>query len=205
MAAALRTGLLLALGLLAAALAALVLARRMTGPIRALQAGAAGIGAGELDRRIDIHTGDELEALADQFNRMAAICSKSYAELEQKVEERTAELSEALDQQTATAEVLQVINSSPGDLAPVFEAMLEKATTPLRSSFRHAVPLRRQRLPPACAAWRRQEQSMDLLRQAGRDSSPKACRRDWSRGAAESSTSRISSTPTPIEPAFRHE
>src|SRR6516162_8163442 len=54
------SGLLLVLGLFVAVLAGLLLARRMTGPIRVLDAGAARIGAGALDHRITVRTGDEL-------------------------------------------------------------------------------------------------------------------------------------------------
>ncbi len=118
-----RSGALLVAGLLLSILAGLVFARRMTDPIRALQDGAAAIGSGRLDQRIDVRTGDELQDLAEQFNKMAADLKESYTGLERKVEQRTAELQQTLDQQTATADILRVISRSPTDVQPVFEAI----------------------------------------------------------------------------------
>ncbi len=66
-----RTGYVLFGALALAFIAGMFLARRMVVPIQALRAGAARIGAGDLAQRIDIKTGDEVEALADQFNDMA--------------------------------------------------------------------------------------------------------------------------------------
>jgi GAF domain-containing protein/HAMP domain-containing protein len=123
----LRTALLLLGALVISALGALALARGMVRPIRTLDEGAQRIGAGELDQKIDVHTGDELEGLADQFNRMTGKLRESYAGLEHKVEERTKELTNSLEQQTAISEILRVISSSPTDVQPVLDAVAERA------------------------------------------------------------------------------
>ncbi|PYO56492.1 MAG: HAMP domain-containing histidine kinase, partial [Candidatus Rokuibacteriota bacterium] len=128
-----RAALLILVGVALSVVAGLVLARRMVKPIQALQSGAARIGAGELGHRIEVKTGDELETLADQFNRTAAQLQESHANLEQKVEARTRELSEALEQQTATSEILRVISQSPTDVQPVFDIISERAVSLCRA------------------------------------------------------------------------
>ncbi|MDD1533229.1 MULTISPECIES: hybrid sensor histidine kinase/response regulator [unclassified Bradyrhizobium] len=92
-----RSTFLLAVLLVGAVLVSFFLSRRMTGPIQLLTQGARRIGSGDLGLRLAIKTGDELEALGDQFNRMAAHLRESYATLERKVIERTSELEKARD------------------------------------------------------------------------------------------------------------
>ena len=157
-----RTALLLLAGLVISALGAMALARGMVRPIRTLDEGAQRIGAGELDQRIEIHTGDELEALADRFNRMTVQLRESYAGLERKVEERTRELKNSLEQQTAISEILRVISSNPTDVQPVLDAVAERAAYLCDSPFARVLLVDAGTLRPA--AFYSTEQNVEPVR-----------------------------------------
>jgi signal transduction histidine kinase len=87
-----RNCLLLAASLGVAFIVSYGLARALSDPIRKLRDGAEGLGLGRWDTRIDSKTGDELESLANEFNKMADQLQSYTTSLEQKVSEKTAQL-----------------------------------------------------------------------------------------------------------------
>src|SRR5262252_602812 len=124
-----RSAALFVAALAVAAFAGLYLARRMTIPIRALHDGAVRIGRGDLDQRIRIKTGDELEALGEQFNRMAAQLQDSYASLERKVLERTHQLELANSAKSRFLAVASHDLRQPLHALGLFVAQLRTAAT----------------------------------------------------------------------------
>jgi signal transduction histidine kinase len=85
----LRTSALLLVGFTMAVLASLFVGRRVVRPLEALRRGVERIGKGELNHRLALKTGDEIEILAEEFNEMAAHVRDAYTGLERKVAERT--------------------------------------------------------------------------------------------------------------------
>jgi signal transduction histidine kinase len=90
-----RTSGLLLVGLGMALVASLLVARRVVRPLEALRKGVERIGGGDLNSRLEVKTGDEIEVLAEEFNRMAENLRYAYTGLEQKVAERTRDLAVA--------------------------------------------------------------------------------------------------------------
>ena len=107
-----RVALLIGLGLAVAIAAGTMLARRMLVPITALRRGARRLGEGDFSHRIDVRTKDELEELADQFNSMAGQLSETYAGLETKVQERTRDLAQSINELKVLEEVGRAVASS---------------------------------------------------------------------------------------------
>jgi class 3 adenylate cyclase/HAMP domain-containing protein len=108
----LRGALLIGLGLVVAILAGTYLARRMLVPVTALSTGARRLGAGDFSHRIDVHTNDELEELAYQFNNMAGQLAETYSGLEAKVVERTLDLAQSINELKVLEEVGRAVSSS---------------------------------------------------------------------------------------------
>ncbi|MGH7784059.1 MAG: GAF domain-containing protein, partial [Candidatus Binatia bacterium] len=112
--------LFLTVGLLAATILMVWVGNKITRPIQKLHRGATIIGNGNLEHKVEIKTGDEIQWLGEEFNRMARELKASYSTLEQKVQERTQELSALYDVTTTVNQSLE--------LDPVLRQVVKKLT-----------------------------------------------------------------------------
>ncbi|MBI2986240.1 MAG: GAF domain-containing protein [Deltaproteobacteria bacterium] len=115
--------LLLGIGVLIGALIIVWVSNRITRPISELHRGAEVIGHGNLHHRVEIKTGDEIEQLAREFNKMAGELQASHVTLEQKVEQRTSELSALYDVTVSVSESLDINSVLSAALRKVLEVL----------------------------------------------------------------------------------
>ncbi len=136
-----RTGALLVLFLVLAVVMSVLLARNLVRPIESIQAAAASIGAGALDQRIEVTSRDELGALAEEFNQMAARLQAYYAGLEAEVQERTRELEAAL---AALDERTRELEEASQHKSEFLANMSHELRTPLNAISGFSQVLRKQ-------------------------------------------------------------
>ena len=126
-------GLLLVGGALAGGLI-LITVGRILKPVKELTEGARRVAGGDFDRPIETKTGDEVRALAEQFNVMAGALKESYAGLEQKVAERTVELERRAAQMAAINDIAIKVSSILS-----LDELLPYVTDLLRDAFQYYV------------------------------------------------------------------
>ena len=114
------TGALVLAAILGSLLAGFIIADRLARPLAELRDGVARVAAGDLKARLTLHTKDEIEQVADEFNRMAGALDESRSGLEAKVEERTAALQ-------ATTRLVQRQAAELGELNSALSLSLEDA------------------------------------------------------------------------------
>ena len=95
--------------------------QKITSPIQRLRRDVATIGNGNLEHRATIKTGDEIEELADEFNKMTGALQNSYATLEQKVAQRTTEITALYKVTTAVNQSLSLKEISDAVIAKIVE------------------------------------------------------------------------------------
>ena len=152
----LRTSSLLLVGLGLALLASLYLARRVVRPLETLRQGVERISSGDLNSRLEIKTGDEIETLAEEFNKMTAHLKEAQTGLERKVAERTQALTIANEKlEEASQHKSQFLANVNHELRTPVSAIIGYAHLVLRATEGQISRLQRENL-------------QDLLRNAER-------------------------------------